>query len=240
MTAPPSRPQPVYEDLELRVDPEPVRRAVWIVAAAAIVVIIALLIASRTPAPRPAQTTDPAPSRDLSAPAEASSSGLTGAPLVREALDSGDGSQTGNSEGPNLPDENPVATALTTGGAPLPLPAGDDAARPVVAGTLDPRVGREGDIAHTGSSGRYLAIPLGPGVRIRICGPAACLVATSTDAGPDHDMLEAGRIADLDVGRWELLCGMPARFGLCPGSWVVIGSHTPAVTLPPTDSEVTP
>jgi hypothetical protein len=98
---------------------------------------------------------------------------------------------------------------------------------------LDPHVGRDGDIAHTGSTSPYLAIPLGPGFRVAICGPGGCLEATSTDGGPNHAMLVAGRIADLDIPRWERVCGVPASAGLCPGSWRVVGTSP---TLPPTDT----
>jgi hypothetical protein len=104
---------------------------------------------------------------------------------------------------------------------------------------MDPRVGREGDIAHSGGRSPYVAIPLGPGVRIRVCGPGACIEVTSTDAGPNQEMLLAGRIMDLDIGRFERVCGVPARFGLCPGSWVRIAgdrSAGPRMTLPPTDT----
>jgi len=55
----------------------------------------------------------------------------------------------------------------------------------------------------------------------------------STDAGPNHEMLVLGRIMDLDLNRWERICGAELRFGLCPGSWVVVTG--PRVTLPPTD-----
>src|SRR5688572_29636310 len=57
--------------------------------------------------------------------------------------------------------------------------------------TLDPRVGREGDIAHSGSRIHYVAIPLGPGIRIRVCGPGDCISVTSTDAGPNRASLLA-------------------------------------------------
>lgn len=103
--------------------------------------------------------------------------------------------------------------------------------------SVSPHVGRDGAIAHTGSTTPYLAIPLGPGVRVRICGPAACITATSTDGGPNRAMLLAGRIADLDIPRWERVCGVPASAGLCQGSWRVVGAEAPRVTPPPTDTE---
>jgi hypothetical protein len=91
------------------------------------------------------------------------------------------------------------------------------------------REGREGVIAHTGSSTPYLAIPLGPGVRVRICAER-CLTLTSTDAGPNHDMLVAGRIADVDTATFEYLCQCPASQGLVHGRWFL------AIDLPATDT----
>jgi hypothetical protein len=54
---------------------------------------------------------------------------------------------------------------------------------------------------------RYLALPGGAGQRVRICGPAACVVRTSTDAGPDKAMQRAGRVADLSHADFAKVCG---------------------------------
>ena len=54
---------------------------------------------------------------------------------------------------------------------------------------------------------RYLALPAGPGVTARICGPAACVVATSNDAGPDLSMQRNGRIVDLSFALFKRVCG---------------------------------
>ena len=62
---------------------------------------------------------------------------------------------------------------------------------------------------------RYLALPRGPGVRVRICGKGGCLTMTSTDAGPDRAMQRAGRVADIGVLAWERICGVPRSRGLC-------------------------
>jgi hypothetical protein len=91
------------------------------------------------------------------------------------------------------------------------------------------REGREGTIAHSGSSSFYLAIPLGPGVRVRICAER-CLTLTSTDAGPNREMLLAGRIADVDMRTFEFLCQCPASQGLVHGRWFL------AIDLPATDT----
>lgn len=64
----------------------------------------------------------------------------------------------------------------------------------------------------------YLALPGGAGLRVRICGAGGCWIATSTDAGPDRAMQRAGRVADVAVGRWEQVCGLPRSAGLCPVS----------------------
>ena len=64
----------------------------------------------------------------------------------------------------------------------------------------------------------YLAIPVGPGHRVRVCGPALCLTLRSNDAGPTLAMQRQGRIADLAVGLWERICGVDRRFGGCPGT----------------------
>ena len=61
----------------------------------------------------------------------------------------------------------------------------------------------------------WLALPEGPGVRVRICGAGGCLVRTSTDAGPSLAMQRAGRIVDLDVPTFEAVCGVPWTRGLC-------------------------
>jgi hypothetical protein len=91
------------------------------------------------------------------------------------------------------------------------------------------REGREGIIAHTGSSTFYLAIPLGPNVRVRVCAER-CRTLTSTDAGPNREMLLAGRIADVDVRTFEYICQCPASQGLVHGRWFL------AIDLPATDT----
>jgi hypothetical protein len=136
-----------------------------------------------------------------------------------------------------------AGTTAGAGDTSLPVNLGASAAGPIGAPPfegaggapqiLDPRVGREGDIAYADTRRIYVAIPLGPGIRIRVCGPASCEDMVSTDAGPNRAMLLEGRIMDLDLNRWERICGMQARFGLCPGSWVRISAAAP--TLPPTD-----
>lgn len=60
----------------------------------------------------------------------------------------------------------------------------------------------------------YLALPEGRGIRVRICGPARCVIRTSNDAGPSRKMQRAGRIVDLDVETFEAVSGASWRKGL--------------------------
>ena len=53
----------------------------------------------------------------------------------------------------------------------------------------------------------YLALPAGPGHRVTICGPAACVTRTSNDAGPDLAMQRRGRVADLSFRDFATVCG---------------------------------
>lgn len=110
--------------------------------------------------------------------------------------------------------------------APLPcLSRADDPAfvpavspAPSVRPSVDPprRTGVSG-IASTYGPGwdGWLALPAGPGIRVRICGAGGCVVRVSNDAGPDLAMQRAGRIVDLDVPDFEFVCGVPWRIGLC-------------------------
>lgn len=60
----------------------------------------------------------------------------------------------------------------------------------------------------------FIALPEGAGVRVRICGPAACRTRTSNDAGPSRKMQRRGRVVDLDVATFEAVCGCGWRTGL--------------------------
>lgn len=87
------------------------------------------------------------------------------------------------------------AAAMTPAGTMTPAPA-----RPL------PAAGVASFVA-PGYGARYLALPGGAGTRVRVCGPAACVVRTSTDAGPDLAMQRAGRIADLSLVDFRRVCG---------------------------------
>lgn len=69
----------------------------------------------------------------------------------------------------------------------------------------------------------YLALPIGPGYFVRICGAGGCVEMRSTDAGPDLAMQREGRVADLSVAVFVKVCGVPAGLGLCQVSVTVIG-----------------
>jgi hypothetical protein len=62
----------------------------------------------------------------------------------------------------------------------------------------------------------WLALPEGAGIRVRVCGPATCIERVSNDAGPDLAMQRAGRIVDLSVRDFELVCGCSWQRGLVP------------------------
>jgi len=172
-------------------------------------------------APRPALTTTPPPgasgaigSVDASARERpGTSSAPTGAPPVRRALEPETAQDGPSPEGPRV-------LAPMTGGGSL--------AR-----------GRTGILAYASRAhgATYLAIPIGPGHRVTICAAATgrCLERTSTDAGPNRERLQAGRIADVSFVDFAWLCSCdPAAVGTIRGSWR-LASSAHAVTPPPTD-----
>lgn len=82
---------------------------------------------------------------------------------------------------------------------------------------------------------RYLALPEGRGVRVRICAGDRCIVRTSTDAGPDLAMQRRGRVADVSYRDFAWLCRChPPDVGLVPVTVTRLG---PGVTPPPTETE---
>ena len=80
---------------------------------------------------------------------------------------------------------------------------------------------------------RYLALPQGPGLTVRVCGRSACITRTSTDVGPSLAMQRKGRIADLSRADFARVCGCtPELVGL---TRVTVSSAEPAPTPPATD-----
>jgi hypothetical protein len=131
------------------------------------------------------------------------------------------GPYVGTRQTPALPSSSPVALTpatvlpsarLVPKSAPVLRTAGDRKGSP--AGP--PQASTTG-IASTYGPGfdGYLALPSGPGHRVRICGSGGCVVAVSNDAGPSLAMQRQGRIVDLDVATFEHVCGVPWTRGLC-------------------------
>lgn len=83
---------------------------------------------------------------------------------------------------------------------------------------------------------RCLALPEGPGHRVRICGPAECVTRTSNDAGPSLAMQRQGRVVDLSLRDFERVSGRSWRTGLVRVTVEYLG-RGPQPTLPPTDTE---
>lgn len=108
-----------------------------------------------------------------------------------------------------------VAPALEEPRTAIPPSSPPTAARVRPSAAPDPaRVVR--GIASTYGPGfaGFLALPEGPGIRVRVCGPASCVERTSNDAGPSRKMQRAGRIVDLDVETFEAVSGASWRKGL--------------------------
>lgn len=78
----------------------------------------------------------------------------------------------------------------------------------------------------------YLAMRLPRGTVVTICGAGGCWHrARVNDYGP---VRATGDIADIAVGHWESVCGLPRSRGECRVTVKVIGAQP---TLPPTDVE---
>lgn len=94
---------------------------------------------------------------------------------------------------------------------------------------------REGVISHMGDGfpASYLALPIGRGYTVRLCGPLGCVTQTSNDVGP-HQGIHPDRIADVSVATFRAICGDPS-VGLCRGSWTLVRDAAPG--LPATDTE---
>lgn len=60
----------------------------------------------------------------------------------------------------------------------------------------------------------YLALPEGPGILVEVCGPGGCIIRRSNDAGPSRAMQRVGRVIDLNVRDFELVCGCSWSAGL--------------------------
>lgn len=138
----------------------------------------------------------------------------------------------------------PVAAERQSGAPPAAVSPSLSAARLVAAngGAPSPEVelgtAIEGGIlayAAPSHGSRYLAIPEGPGHRVRICVGGRCLDRVSTDAGPALFRQREGRIADVSFVDFAWLCSCdPQIRGTMPGSIELLGSFA---TPPPTDTK---
>ena len=97
----------------------------------------------------------------------------------------------------------------------IPSPAGRTETSERLNPTPAPRRGVASYVAPSYGR-RYLALPGGPGLRVRVCGAAGCVVRVSTDAGPDLAMQRAGRIVDLSWWDWQTVSGLSPARGLAP------------------------
>ena len=78
----------------------------------------------------------------------------------------------------------------------------------------------------------YLAMRLPKGTHVTLSGPGGTWEAVVNDYGPAK---RTGRIADIAVGRWEDICGVPRSLGLCRVTAVI--TKRAAIALPETDQE---
>jgi len=138
---------------------------------------------------------------------------------------------------PSLASGNPAAVAVLPSSVP-DVSELATANRELTSTELAPTLQGTWSYADPAYGPHYLAIPNGPGWRVTICGPAACLERVSTDAGPVLPLQREGRIGDLSAVMFETLCGMtPAQrvaVGLCPGTVTILGRAPAKATLPPT------
>jgi hypothetical protein len=123
--------------------------------------------------------------------------------------------------------------ALLLALSPTPPISGKATANPVL-GTANLAVTGIASFVGPRYGSRYLALPGGPGISVRICSLKACVLRVSTDAGPDKAMQRAGRIADLSWRDFKTLCRCdPATLGLIR---VSVSYGGPTIALPPTDA----
>jgi hypothetical protein len=99
------------------------------------------------------------------------------------------------------------------------MPSQTEAGREGIASWVAPRYGRS-----------YLAMRLPKGTHVRICA-VTCWDGVVNDYGPAK---RTGRIADIAVGRWEAITGLPRSRGLGRVTVAITGSD---IRLPDTSTE---
>lgn len=164
------------------------------------------LVTMAVSTPRSAQTTTPVDMSGLP------SAGPIGAPPTPRASVT-----VPSSALPSLSVPASEASTVPSGRASgVPITAPPSPAVVPVPSSLS-RISRSGTASHVGAGfgPTYLALPWGRGIRVEVCGQAACWIGTSNDVGPDQ-RIHPDRVADLSIPVFELVCGIPASRGLCP------------------------
>jgi len=122
-------------------------------------------------------------------------------------------------------------------GAPLPR-AGVGPEQPILAaGTISGLAGYA--VPSLGS--RYLAMRLPHGTLVTIRGPGGSWTTRVSDYGPSS-RIRPPRVADIALGEWRRICGLPASAGLCRVRVTILSGATaprptaPTPTAPNTDA----
>lgn len=98
-----------------------------------------------------------------------------------------------------------VQASTSPGPTGVPSPSGPERSQP----TADSAPAGIASFMAPSYGDAYLALPAGPGHRVRICSsglPDRCIERTSTDSGPDLAMQRDGRIADLSFADFKRVC----------------------------------
>jgi hypothetical protein len=171
-------------------------------------VLALFLVLLAVAASRSAQTTEPSPSRDLSAtPAPSAELSRVSRP----------------SDSPAPRSSAPVPPAAGATSQPLELVTRDGLISHVGAG-----FGRDYLALPCRTEANVHC-----GLTVRLCGPADCRTMVQTDYGPSQ-RIYPDRIADVGPATFVELCGQPASRGLCNGTWTAV--ERPGLTLPPTET----
>jgi hypothetical protein len=81
----------------------------------------------------------------------------------------------------------------------------------------------------------YLAMREPRGTKARICGAGDCMTLTVNDYGPSA-RIRPRRVADIAVGHWERITGLPRSRGLGQVTVTILSRpHGATPTGPPTD-----
>jgi hypothetical protein len=157
-------------------------------------------------APRSAQTTAGDLSRPSAELTEAPRYGVSSPTASSTASASGRGTEQPRTPSPSAAHrEQPPAPLGTVGPARTAQPL-ERVTYTGVASWMPAKYGRD-----------YLAMREPRGTVVELCGPGGCWTAAVNDYGPSK-RIHPDRIADVAVGHWEAICGVPRSLGLCPVS----------------------